>query len=171
MAEFDGILGVVETAGINWERNPRMPVGWGEDEFRDAVNSYLNLIYAKAGSVTGETFIQSGKSDILIRHQDVDVFIAECKIWGGQARVHTDMDQLFDRYLTWRATKAALIYFNRGRNSTDAVEHLAREIANHPCHVRTGARKGKTHIRFQMHHPTDSRRVFDFAALMFPVQS
>lgn len=171
IAEFDGILGVVETAGINWERNPRMTARWGEDEFRDAVNSYMNLIYAKAGSVTGETFVRAGKSDILIRHQDVDVFIAECRIWGGQARVHANMDQLFDRYLTWCATKAALIYFNRGRNTTDAVEHLVREIAGHPCHVRTGARRGKTHLRFQMHHPTDSRRVFDFAALMFPVQS
>ncbi len=171
MSEFDGILGVVEAAGRSYERTPKMTHRWDENCYRDSLVLYLNQCYAKTGSVTGETFIRGGKSDILIRHQDIDVFIGECKIWGGQAQIGKEIDQLFERYLTWSATKAALIYFNRGGNTTEAVEHLKREVAAHGCHVQTLAAKGPTHLRFKFHHVSDNKKIIDLAVLIFPVGS
>jgi hypothetical protein len=35
------------------------------------------------GQATGETFNHVGKTDILIRHENKNVFVAECKFWGG----------------------------------------------------------------------------------------
>lgn len=168
-AEFDGILSVIESAGRSFERSPKMTNRWDENCFRDCLVLYLNQCYAKTGSVTGETFIKGGKSDVLIRHQDIDVFIGECKIWGGKAQIPEEIDQLFGRYITWSATKAALIYFNRGKNTTEAVEHLKSEVAKHSCHVKALPDKTPTHLRFKFHHPSDKKKLIDFAVLVFPV--
>ncbi len=169
MEEFNGILAVIESTGRSIERSPRMTARWDENCYRDNILMFLNLAYAKTGSVTGETFIRAGKSDILIRHQDVDVFIGECKIWGGQAQILSDMNQLFERYITWRATKAALIYFNRGGNTTEVVEHLKRVIPTHLSHVEIGKAVSPTHLRYKFRHVSDSKKSFDLAVLVFPV--
>jgi len=43
----------------------------------------LNTHYE--GGATGETFNAAGKTDILIRVEDRNVFIGECKWWSGAA--------------------------------------------------------------------------------------
>ena len=35
------------------------------------------------GTATGETFNGLGKSDIIVRQNTANVFVAECKIWEG----------------------------------------------------------------------------------------
>lgn len=169
MEEFNGILAVIDNAGRSIERSPRMTAGWDENSYRDNIVGLLNLAYGKTGSVTGETFVRHGKSDILIRHQDVDVFIGECKIWGGQAQVLAELNQLFDRYVTWSATKSAMIYFNKGKNMSDVVEHLKRVVPTHPRHVETAKQMGPTHLRYRFQHASDPKKVFDLAVLVFPV--
>jgi hypothetical protein len=46
----------------------------------------------------------SGKTDILIRDNDKNIFIAECKFWGGPKLFKETIDQLLG-YTSWRDTK------------------------------------------------------------------
>jgi hypothetical protein len=42
----------------------------------------------------GETFNFEGKTDILIRVEALNVFIAECKLWKGEKQFLATIDQL-----------------------------------------------------------------------------
>jgi hypothetical protein len=64
------------------------------------------------GQATGETFNFQGKTDILIRVDEKNVFIAECKFWKGEKVFIGTIDQLLS-YLSWRDTKAAVIVFRK----------------------------------------------------------
>lgn len=65
----------------------------------------------RARAATGETFNKGGKTDILVRVEDVNAFIGERKKWKGAKALHEDdLPQLL-RYRTWRDSKLALIYF------------------------------------------------------------
>jgi hypothetical protein len=75
---------------------------------------------------TGETFNGAGKTDILIRVEDRNVFIDECKWWSGPAAVDQALDQLFP-YATWRDTKLALIFFVANKDITTVIAR-AREL-------------------------------------------
>lgn len=165
--EFDGILGLIEHVGRQWELYPANTQRWGEDEFRNSILGYLNLPYR--GQATGETFIRNGKSDILIRDDGIEIFIAECKIWGGQAKVHEELDQLFSRYQTWRATKSSLIYFNRGKNTTEVLQQLRRVLPSHPAFLGSTGEPGPTQQRYRFRHPADPQRIFELAVLVFAV--
>jgi len=167
IVEFDGILSMIEHVGRHCEKYPSMTEKWGEDDFRDNILGYLNIPYR--GRATGETFIKGGRSDILITDNDTEVFISENKMWHGQAQIIKEANQLFQRYKTWRGTKAALIYFNRGSNTTDVVRQLREVLATHPQYVETLADKGETHLRFRFSHESDPERIFDLAVLIFPI--
>ena len=77
--------------------------------FRDHLLLYLEPRYE--GSATGETFNSTGKTDILIRHENSNAFIAECKFWTGQKGYLETITQLLG-YLTWRDSKAAVVEHN-----------------------------------------------------------
>ena len=65
---------------------------------------------------TGETFDYEGKTDILIRSEGEEYFITECKYWNGPKKLSDTVDQLLS-YTSWRDTKAAIVIFNRQKNS------------------------------------------------------
>ena len=94
------------------ERSPKVFSKASEEVIRDHYLVQLNGQYE--GSATGETFNGAGKSDILIREGNANLFIAECKVWHGQAHFVQAISQLFS-YLTWRDTKSAIIVFNRNQ--------------------------------------------------------
>ncbi len=81
-----------------------------EEKIRDLLLVFLNAQYE--GDAAGEVFNAAGKTDILIRVGDRNVFIAECKIWKGPKTIRDALGQLLS-YLTWRDTKAALLVFIR----------------------------------------------------------
>jgi hypothetical protein len=66
----------------------------GEETIRDLLLFILNANYQ--GTVTGETFIKAGKSDILLRWRDRDAFLGECKIWKDKAGFVGGITQLID---------------------------------------------------------------------------
>jgi hypothetical protein len=51
------------------------------------------------GAATGETFNHTGKTDILIRHENKNIFVAECKFWGGYEELIATTTQLLGREL------------------------------------------------------------------------
>src|SRR5260370_12948592 len=79
--EFEHILGVLKSVSMVVERSPSAFVAANEETIRTHCLFQLNGHYE--GSATGETFNASGKTNILIRVNDRNIFIAECKVWRG----------------------------------------------------------------------------------------
>ena len=90
------------------ERSPASFASLDEEAIRTHFLLQLNGHYE--GSATGETFNSSGKTDILIRVDNRNVFIAECKFWRGPKSFSEAIDQLLG-YLSWRDSKGAFARF------------------------------------------------------------
>ena len=107
-ADYQEILRICTSMSLVMERSPSVFEKAEEEHIRIHYLVQLNGQYQ--GEATGETFNNKGKTDILIRHQDANIFVAECKFWGGRKALKETADQLLG-YTTWRDTKTALIIF------------------------------------------------------------
>jgi len=123
-SEYMYILSVLRSMSLVIERNPQDFATLNEEAIRTHFLLQLNGHYE--GGATGETFNASGKTDILIRADDKNVFIAECKFWKGPKVFNDAIDQLLG-YLSWRDTKCALLIFNRTKD-TSAVRSKMHKI-------------------------------------------
>jgi hypothetical protein len=145
--EYQHILEVLKSMSLVIQRNPSSFAALDEEAIRDHFLLQLNGHYE--GSATGETFNASGKTDILIRVENKNVFIAECKFWRGPKAFDEAIDQLLG-YLTWRDSKCALLVFNKTKDST-AVRQKMHEVMS----ARSQHRKTVLHLP-----DGDSRYVF-----------
>ena len=84
----------------------------------------VQLNGAYEGQATGETFNGEGKTDILIRVEGKNIFVAECKFWSGEKAFLATIDQLLS-YLCWRDTKAAVVVFNRNAGFSAVLAKIA----------------------------------------------
>ncbi|WP_432937446.1 hypothetical protein ACQPXM_25090 [Kribbella sp. CA-253562] len=133
-AIYQDVLQTVRAWANSLERTPGTGAKLGEEELRDLLLGNLNSYWE--GAAGGELFNGSGKTDILIRNHDRNVFIAECKIWDGPKVVADALDQLLG-YLVWRDSKAALIMFIRTKNPATTIEKLHSAVEAHPRYVLT----------------------------------
>lgn len=122
--EFEHILGVVRSMALVIERSPNSFASLDEEAIRTHFLLQLNGHYE--GLATGETFNSVGKTDILIRVDNRNIFIAECKFWRGPHSFSDAIDQVL-AYLSWRDSKCALLVFNRQKDSS-AVKDKMHEI-------------------------------------------
>jgi hypothetical protein len=76
---YQHILEIISGMALMMERSPRTFTKLHEEEIRDHFLLQLNGHYK--GRATGETFNGAGKTDILVREKDKNLFIGECKIW------------------------------------------------------------------------------------------
>jgi hypothetical protein len=118
------------------------------------------------GSTTGETFNKSGKTDILIRHQRSNVFVAECQWWDGSSKFSGKIDQLLS-YLTWRDSKAALVVFVGRKDFSSVLEQIKNAVEAHACHMRLIRSREETWLDFEFHLPGDPERKLNLAVLAF----
>lgn len=132
--QYEQALAVLRNARNALERSPSITARMGEETIRDLLLLFLNAQFE--GAAAGEVFNASGKSDILIRAGDRNVFIAECKIWRGPKTIQEALTQLLT-YLTWRDTKAALLVFIRSGQPTEIIKKALKEIEQHPNYKRT----------------------------------
>lgn len=124
MEEYEYILGIMRSMSLVIERSPGSFSTLDEEAIRTHFLLQLNGHYE--GTATGETFNASGKTDILIRVENRNVFIAECKFWRGVKYFSDAIDQIL-RYLSWRDTKCALLVFNKTKD-TGGVRQKMQEI-------------------------------------------
>ena len=75
--EYERILSVISNMVMVMERSPSAFKTMGEEDLRQHFLVQLNGQYE--GQATGETFNCEGKTDILIRAEGKNIFIAECK--------------------------------------------------------------------------------------------
>ena len=166
MEHYDHILDVIQNMTTVMERSPATFARMDEESLRDHYLVQLNGHYQ--GSATGEKFNNQGKTDILIREQDRNIFIAECKFWKGAKGYAATIDQLLG-YSAWRDTKTAIVVFNRNRDTTKVLEEVKKTTEAHANYKRTPAWTHESGYRFVMHHPADSNRELIMTVLVFDV--
>lgn len=134
----DAIYQDVLAQAMHWaaalERSPSTAGKFDEEELRDQLLVALNAYWE--GGAGGELFNGAGKTDVLIREGDRNVFIAECKIWRGPKSAADALDQLVS-YLVWRDSKAALVIFIKTRNPAATITSLHAAIQGHERHQLT----------------------------------
>lgn len=166
MAEYEHILSVVSNMVHVIERSPHAFAGMGEEDLRQHFLVQLNGHYE--GQATGETFNFDGKTDILIRAEGKNVFIAECKFWKGPESLTKALDQLLG-YTSWRDTKAAVFVFNRDRNFTTLLQKIPEIVRAHPQFKRQSEYKSESGFRFVLHHRDDKDREITITVVAFEV--
>ena len=122
--EYQHILEIMRSMSLVIERNPDTFHAVDEETIRTHFLLQLNGHYE--GNATGETFNASGKTDILIRVDNRNIFIAECKFWRGPKAFNDAIDQLMS-YLSWRDIKCALLVFNKTKDSS-AVRQKMHQV-------------------------------------------
>lgn len=164
--EFEHILDVIKSMVLVIERNPASFASLREEAIRDHFLLQINGHYD--GSATGETFNASGKTDILIRVDNRNVFIAECKFWRGQKSFSEAVDQLLG-YLSWRDSKCALLTFNRGRDSSAVRRKMHEIMTSRAEHRKTIMCEVGGDARYIFVKPSDPGREIQIHAMLFDV--
>jgi len=123
---YDEILDVIRPMGRAMERVPEDFAGRGEEHLRDHFLVALNTQYQ--GQAGAEMFNKLGKTDLLLRVQDHNVFIGECKWWSGPRGFGDAFEQIY-RYTTWRDGRLALIFFVAAQDPVAIVEKARSALA------------------------------------------
>lgn len=165
MEEYEHILSVVTNMVTVMERSPRAFAGMKEEDLRQHFLVQLNGQYE--GQATGETFNFEGKTDILIRVEGRNIFIAECKFWDGPESLIHAIGQLV-RYASWRDTKTAILIFNRKKNLSSLLSKIPDTVKAHPSYLRTVS-VAETRFRFVLHHRDDPDRELILTTLVFEI--
>ena len=171
LEEYENILGMIYNMALVMERSPQTFSKLKEEEIRDHFLMMLNAHYE--GQATGETFNYGGKTDILIRINGKNVFIAECKFWRGEKKLVETIDQLLG-YTSWRDTKTAILLFNRNQDFSLILRRLDHTVKSHNCYKRewrlkSGNLKNETIFSYVFHHPQDVNREVLLTIMAFNV--
>lgn len=163
-AQYEEVIGVVESTMLAMERTPSVASGKEEEELRDQILVQLNGAFK--GSATGETFVQQGKTDLLVRMDDRHVFVGECKWWTGEKAFGAAVDQLLS-YLPWRDEKAALILFIGRKDASAVIEKADQALRSHAAFKRVGRASSDPARRrnFVLGQPGDPEREIRVAVL------
>ena len=118
------------------------------------------------GSATGETFNKSGKTDILLRHEGKNAFIAELKFWRGKKAYLDTISQLLS-YLTWRDSKAAVVVFVRNKDFSSVLETVKEATLEHGNYLGfvSEQEEGWFHYRFCINE--DRNREVKVSVMLF----
>jgi len=164
--EYEHILSVVSNMVTVMERSPKAFLGMVEEDLRQHFLVQLNGHYE--GQATGETFNYEGKTDILIRVDGKNIFIAECMFWRGPESLNKKIDQLLG-YTSWRDTKTAVLVFNRDKNFSAVLDKIPEVVESHPNFKRQLPYTSETGSRFILHHRDDKNRELMLTVLAFEV--
>jgi hypothetical protein len=162
---YRNILSICENMARVMERSPSAFEKIAEEDLRWHFIMQLNAQY---DGVSGEAFNYQGKTDILVRMGDHNIFIAECKYWSGAKRLGETLDQLF-RYVTWRDTKTSIIKFIDRKSFTPIVEEATKTMAANPLLVGEPKKEGDTRFRYILKHPDDQQRHITMTMLLFHI--
>ena len=167
MAEYEHIISIIDGMVHVMERSPAAFKDMKEEDMRTHFLVQLNGQYE--GQATGETFNYSGKTDVLIRSENRNIFIAETKFWVGKKALLEALDQILG-YATWRDCKLALIVFNRRKNLSRVLDQIQEVVQTHSCFRRAiEYEHGGTGWRFVLHRPDDPDRELLLTLLVFDV--
>jgi hypothetical protein len=163
--DYEAALEILGTSRLQIERTPSVAKDLDEEGIRNLLLMSLNGAFK--GTAAGEVFNMNGKTDILVRERDRNIFIGECKIWRGEKQFSEAIDQLTG-YLSWRDVKAALLLFVRGGDVSNITDKAVHAIENHPRYKRTVKLGGAgERSDFVLHADDDERQEIKLAFMPF----
>lgn len=165
-ADYEHILSVIQNMAQVMELSPSAFTTMDEESLRSHFLVQLNGHYQ--GGATGETFNYEGKTDILIRTEGKNIFIGECKFWGGPKKLLETIDQLLS-YSSWRDTKVAVIIFNRKKNFSAVIDAIPATTETHPNFKRFVCRPSETSFRYIFANRDDPNREMMVTVMAFDV--
>lgn len=161
---YNEILTVIHDVGKAIERMPSTYRGKDEETLRDHI--LVSLEPRFIGSTTGETFNKIGKTDILLRYEHSNVFVAECKFWGGEKMYQETINQILG-YLSWRDSKAAVILFVKNSNFSSILQKVKDCTPNHPNYVSFEGERENTWLSYKFSLNGDADRKIFLTILVF----
>lgn len=161
---YRNILADIRAFGVSMERSPGTYAPHGEEQLRDMFITHLTP--RVTGTTTGETFNKSGKTDILIRHENRNVFVAELGIWGGPKTFSAKIDQMLG-YLTWRDSKAALVMFVPNKGFSPIIERAESALRGHGTYVKHVGSPEDGWSNHILQLPNDPGREVQVALMLF----
>ena len=164
--DYEEILRIMQNMVHVMELSPHAFHKMGEEDLRSHFLVQLNGAFK--GQAMGETFNFLGKTDILIRVEGKNVFIAECKFWNGEKVFLGTLDQLLS-YLSWRDTKAAVLVFNRNADFSAVLAKIRETVPKHPHFKRDLGASGESAFRYVFAQPNDSNREIILTILAFDI--
>jgi hypothetical protein len=163
------IIDVIGAMARGMERTPGDYATWPEEKLRDVILVILNTHYK--GQATGETFNKSGRTDVIVRIEDRNVFVDECKWWRGASSFAgtggdepSALDQLLG-YTTWRDAKLALTVFVGRKDIGKVIESARETLEAHPAFVRWAEGGDEGQLRCCVRLPEDDGRSADLAII------
>jgi hypothetical protein len=166
MEHYEQALKIMQDMALVMERSPDAFRAMDEEALRQHFLVQLNGQFE--GKATGETFNMSGKTDILLREGDRNVFIAECKFWKGPKAFGEAVDQLLG-YATWRDGKTVVLVFNRGVDVSTVLSGLDATVKTHTTFKRTVTWPHESGFRYILHSKGDVNRELVLTVLVFHV--
>ncbi|MFB2659736.1 hypothetical protein [Shewanella mangrovisoli] len=163
-AIYRQILKIIHDVGKQFERLPSTYAGKDEEHLRDHILLILEPNFE--GSATGETFNKKGKTDILLRHENSNVFVAELKYWHGKKGYLETITQLLS-YLTWRDSKAAVVMFVPNKELSMVLETIKNSTSEHPNHLGFVKEIEEGWYQFRFHINGDLNREVHIAVQAF----
>jgi hypothetical protein len=161
---YEEILGVVRSMGRAMERTPADFADREEEHLRDHLLVALNTQYR--GQAGAESFNKNGKTDLLLRVQDENAFIAECKWWSGRKAMDDALDQLYG-YSTWRDSRLALIFFVAAKDPAAIVEKARQALEERPEFDGWEPNPHATELRCRVRWPEDQGRTATLTVVFF----
>ncbi len=163
---YHDILQTIHDVGKTFERLPATYRDKDEEALRDHLLLYLEPRFE--GSAIGETFNSAGKTDILIRHENSNAFIAECKFWNGKKGYLKTITQLL-RYLTWRDSKSAVVVFVPNKDLSSVLQIAEEVTPNHSNYLGFVDREEDTWFNYRFHINDDPNREVKLGVLFFHI--
>jgi hypothetical protein len=163
---YEEILSILENMVMVMERSPGAFRSIDEPALRMHFLMQLNGVYES--QATAETFNYEGKTDILIRADGRNIFIAECKFWTGPKALAGTIDQLLG-YASWRDTKVAVLLFNRNKDFSAVVASADAAAKAHGQFKRELGKRSETSFRYLFRHKDDPNRELTLTLMCFDV--
>jgi hypothetical protein len=149
---YNEILEILHNMVLVMERSPKAFSKMGEEDLRTHFLVQLNGTFKGEG--TGETFNFKGKTDILLRHEGRNLFIAECKFWRGAKEFIKTINQLLG-YLTWRDSKTAILIFVRDEKISTVAAQIPDLLRSHPNFISITKPEQDGEMRVKMRSKSD----------------
>ncbi|MCE3295130.1 MAG: hypothetical protein K0R65_844 [Crocinitomicaceae bacterium] len=168
MKTYNDILKTIYDLGKGMETKPSTYLNKDEEGLRDHLLLLLEHIY-EAITATGETFNRGGKTDIILKHapDNSNVFVAECKFWHGESEFQSAISQLFEKYLSWRDSKTALILFVTNKDFTNVLNTIKESVKSHDCFVKENGTRGESSFSYIFNLPQDKNKQVFFEVIAF----
>jgi hypothetical protein len=164
---YQDVLKILSDYGRDLETKPNIYRGLSEESLRDHFLTMLTGRYEKT-TATGETFNKGGKTDILLKdHRGYNLFLAECKWWTGGEGLQSTINQLFGRYLSWRDTQVALIFFVENKGFSGVLDQVEKEAARHSYFNSFLKKTGRSNFSFLFRQQDDERNEIRLEIMLF----